>query len=73
MGYHGTDSNRIASGGKLFDGHVLQAFQGQARNLSCRLRDMGGWKAVASELAAGGTAEEIARRLELSPSYAVED
>lgn len=31
------------------------------------------WKAEASELAAGGTAEEIARRLELSLSYAVED
>jgi AcrR family transcriptional regulator len=65
VGYHGTDSNRIAREANYSTGTFYKHFKDKGEIFLAAYETWvaSEWKAVASELAAGGTAEEIARRL----------
>jgi AcrR family transcriptional regulator len=65
VGYHGTDSNRIAREAKYSTGTFYKHFKDKREIFLAAYETWVGseWKAVAGELTAGGTAEEIARRL----------
>jgi AcrR family transcriptional regulator len=65
VGYHGTDSNRIAREANYSTGTFYKHFKDKREIFLAAYETWvaSEWKAVASELAAGGTAEEIAGRL----------
>ena len=65
VGYHGTDSNHIAREANYSTGTFYKHFKDKREIFLAAYETWvaSEWKAVASELAAGGTAEEIARRL----------
>ena len=65
VGYHGTDSNRIAREANYSTGTFYKHFKDKREVFLAAYETWvaSEWKAVASELAAGGTAEDIARRL----------
>jgi|SRR5208283_3034703 len=65
VGYHGTDSNRIAREAKYSTGTFYKHFKDKREIFLAAYETWvaSEWKAVAAELAGGRTAEEIARRL----------
>ena len=65
VGYHGTDSNRIAREANYSTGTFYKHFKDKREIFLAAYETWvaSEWKAVASELAAGGTAEQIAGRL----------
>jgi AcrR family transcriptional regulator len=65
VGYHGTDSNRIAEKAGYSTGTFYKHFKDKREIFLAAYETWvaSEWQAVAAELTAGGTAEDIARRL----------
>src|ERR1700730_15697255 len=65
VGYHGTDSNRIAREAGYATGTFYKHFADKREIFLATYETWvaSEWKAVGAELSAGGTPEEIARRL----------